>query len=90
MDDNSLKTEDIRFKLIAFDSVRLTLHVNIKNMYLLLKNNISFPKKLRFSCFTPVEIYILAMIDNNSLKSKDIRLKLVGLGSIRFECHIVL
>ena len=42
IDDNSLKTQDIRLKLDSFDSIRLTLEVSIKNICLSLKNNFYF------------------------------------------------
>ena len=45
IDDNTLKSQDIHSKLVAFDSIRLTLQVNIKNMYLSLKNNLLFSGK---------------------------------------------
>ena len=41
----TFKTKNIRFTLVAFDSIHLPLHVDIKNMYLSLKNNLFFSKK---------------------------------------------
>ena len=69
IDDNSLKTQDIRSKLVSLDSIRLTLQDNIKNTYLSLKNNRLFSKKRRFSYLSPTENDILFTIDNNSLKT---------------------
>ena len=89
-DENSLKTQDIRSKLVAFDSIRLTLPVKKKCMYLSLKNNLLFPKKRRFSCLSPTEYDILDMIEDNSLKTQDIRFKLVAFHSIRFEGYATL
>ena len=50
IDNYSLKTQNIRFKLVAsiFDSIPLTLQANIKNIYLSLKN-ILFSKKRLYS-----------------------------------------
>ena len=48
IEDNSLKTRDILFKLVAFDRFRLTLLVNINNMYFSLQNNLLILKKPRF------------------------------------------
>ena len=73
IDDNFLKTQVIRFKLVAFDCIRLILQVNTKNMYLSLKNNILLSKKLEFSCLSPTEHDIFAMIADNSLKTKGVR-----------------
>ena len=44
---NSLETQDIRLKLFAIDSIRLTL-VYHKNMYLSLKNNLLYRQNLVF------------------------------------------
>ena len=52
---NSLKTQDIRCKLVAFESNRLTLQVNHKNNYLLLKNNFYSQK---MSIFEPLAYQI--------------------------------
>ena len=70
--DNSLKTKDIRSKLVSFGSNRLTLQANHKNMDLSLENNILLTKKLRVSYLSPTEYDILDMIDNNSLTTQDI------------------
>ena len=48
IDDNALKTQDIPSKLVSFDGNRLTLKVDNKFMFLWLKNNLLFSKKLRF------------------------------------------
>ena len=58
IDDNSLKTQDIRLKLVSFDSIRLSLRVNIKIMYLSLKNNFLFSKEHRLSCLSLTEYCI--------------------------------
>ena len=88
IDDNSLKTQDIRLKLDSFDSIRITLQVDHKNMYLSLKNNFLFSKKRRCSCLSPTEHDILDMIDDYSSKTQDIRSKLVSFDSIRFTLQL--
>ena len=80
--NNTLKTQDINSKLVSFVSIRLTLQVDHKNMYLSLKNNLLFSKKPRFSCLSLTELYVLAMIKDNSLKTQDIRFKLLSFDSI--------
>ena len=45
IDENSLKTKDIRFKVDSFDSIRLSLQGHFKNMYLSMKNNNLFSMK---------------------------------------------
>ena len=45
IDDNSWKTQDVRFYLVAFDCICSTLQDNIKDMYLSLKNDPLFPMK---------------------------------------------
>ena len=82
IDNNSLKTQDIRFKLVSFDSTRFALQGSIKIICLSLKNNFLFSKKPRFSCLSLKEYYILDVIDDNSLKTQDIRFKLVSFDSI--------
>ena len=47
---HNIFTQHIRFKLASFDSIWSTLQVNIKNMYLSLKNNLLLSKKHRFTC----------------------------------------
>ena len=88
IDDNSLTAQDIRYKLVSFVSIRLTLHVTIKNMYFSLKNSLTFSNLRRFSCLSPTEYHILDMIDNNSLKIQDIRFKLVVFNSIRLTPEV--
>ena len=88
IDDKSSKIEDIRSKLIAFDSIHLTLQVNSKNIYLTLKNNISLSKKPRVSCFKPSGHYILSMIDDNSLKTQDTLFKLRSFGRFRSALQV--
>ena len=51
IDDNSLKTQDILSNLVAFDSIRLTLQVYYKNMYLSVKNNLLYRTMERLSLF---------------------------------------
>ena len=41
IDDNSLKIQDIRFKLVAFNRIRLTQQFNHRNMYLSMNNQVS-------------------------------------------------
>ena len=81
-DDNSSKTQDILSKLVSFDSIRSPLPVDIKNMYLCLKNNILFSVKRRLSCHSNTEYNVLAIIDDSSLKIQDICPKLVSFDSI--------
>ena len=88
IDDNSLKTCDIPFKLDSFDSIRLTLQVSNKIICLSLKNNLLFSKKPRFSCLSLTEYYVLAMIDDNALKTQDIRFKRVSFDSIRLTLQV--
>ena len=66
IDDIVSKTQDIPSKLVSFNSIRLTLQVDLKNMYLWLKNKLLFSKKRRHLCLSPTEHDILAMIDDNS------------------------
>ena len=87
IDDNSLKIQDIRSKQVAFDRIRINLHVNHRNMYLSLKNNLLFSKKLRFLFILPTEHDIMAMIDGNSLKNQDICFQLFAFDSIRLNLH---
>ena len=87
-DNNSMKTQDIRFKLVSFDSIRLTLQLNIRNIYISLLNNILFSKNLRLSCISHTEYLILAMIVNISLKPQDIRFKLVSYDRIRLTLQV--
>ena len=68
IDNNSLKTQDIRFKMVALDRIRLTLQVKNKCMYLSSKKNILFWKKFRFSYLSPTQHDILYMFGDNSLK----------------------
>ena len=82
IDVNSLKHQDISSKLVSFYSIRLTLQVDQKDMYLWLKSNLLFSKKLWFSCLYSMEQDILDMIGNKSLKTQDIPLKLVSFDSI--------
>ena len=84
----SLKNQDIRFNLIAFDSIRSTLHVNMKITYLSMKKNVLLSKKFRFSCLSSTEHYILAMIDDNSLKTQDIRSKLAAFDRIHLFLQV--
>ena len=87
-DDNSVQTRDIHSKLVAFDSIHLTLPVNIKNMYLSMNDNILFSKKPRFSCFSHTEHDILNMIDDNSLKTQDIHFNLDPFDSVRLTLQV--
>ena len=77
IDDDSLKIQSILSKLGTSDNIRSILQANHKNKYLSLKNNHLFSQKLRFSCLSPAEHDILYMIDDNSLKTEDIRTKLI-------------
>ena len=77
--NNSLKIQVIHFKLVACKSIRLTLQVNIENMYLSLKNNILLSEELGISCLSPKEHDILGVIDDNSLKT----LNILSAGRIR-------
>ena len=88
INDNSLKTQDMLFKIESFDIICLTQQVNIKNMYLSLKNKLLFSKKPRFSCLTVTEYCILDLIHDNSLKTQDIRFKLVSFDSIRVTLQV--
>ena len=51
IDDYSLKTLDIPSKLASLDSIRLTLHVDHKDMNLSLNNNISSSKNTHSKFF---------------------------------------
>ena len=88
INDNSLKTQDIRSKLVSFDIIRLTLEVDHKNMYVCMKNALLFLEKHRFSCISPTEHDILTIIDDNSLETQDIPPKLVSLDSIRLTFQV--
>ena len=55
IDDNSWKTQDVRFYLVAFDCICSTLQDNIKDMYLSLKNDPLFPMKCWFPRLSPTE-----------------------------------
>ena len=48
INDISLKTQDIPQKLASFESIRLILQVDYKNMYVCLKNNLLFSRNLDF------------------------------------------
>ena len=88
IDNNSFKTQDILFKLVTYHSTRLTLQVNIKSMYLSLKNYILISKKRRFSCLSHTENDILDMTEDNSLQTRDICSKLVAFDSIRLTIQV--
>ena len=57
-------------------------------MYLSLKDHLLFSKILRFSCLSPTEYHILAMIHNIFLKILDINFNLVSFDSIRLYLQI--
>ena len=88
IDDNSFKTQDIFFKLVKYHCTRLILQVNIKNIYLSLKNNILISKKRRFSCPSHNKNDILDITEDNSLQTRSIRSKLVASDSIRLSIQV--
>ena len=49
-DDNSLKTHDNRSKLVAFDSIRLTLQKHVS----FVEKSSFITKRRRFSCLSPI------------------------------------
>ena len=88
IDDNYLKTQDIRFNLAVFDSIHLTLQGSIKSMYLSSKNNHLFSKKYRFSCLSPTEHDLLDLIEVNFIKTQDVCSKIVAFYSIRLTIQV--
>ena len=86
--DNSLKAQDSPSKLVPFDSIRVTLQVNHKNMFLWLRNNLLFSKKRRFSCLSNMGHDILCMINDNSMNTQGISWKLVSSDIIRLTLQV--
>ena len=84
IDDNSLKTHAIPSKLVSIDSIRSTLQAKHENMRASRGNNQLFSKKRRFSCISRMEHDYLGKIDDNSLKTRVIPLKLVSIDGIRW------
>ena len=62
IDDNSLKTIDIPAKSLSFNSIRLTLQVDHKNMYHSFNNNLLSSKKHRFSYHSPAIFWLRSMM----------------------------
>ena len=85
---NYLKTQNISFKLVSFDSILFTQQISIKNICLPLKNNRLFSQSLRFSSLLHKEYDILAMINDNSLKTQEFHCQLVLFDSIRFALDV--
>ena len=86
--DNCLNNQDICFKQVVFERIRLSQHAKTKNMYFSLKNNILFSKIHRLSCLSPTNHDILDMIDNNTLQTRDILSKLVAFDSIHLTLPV--
>ena len=69
IEENSLKTRVIIWKLASFDRIRWTLHAERKNMCVSVRNNDVFSKKPLNSRISPTEQDILGTIDENSCYS---------------------
>ena len=74
--DISLKTRAIPSKLISVDSFRWNLQAEQVYFSVSLRNIDLLSKKRRFLGISPTEHNIFAMIDDNSLKTRVISLKL--------------